>query len=126
LQALVEAKCSNFEKKVYAWDTGSPVSLIEIARKMAYLYGCNPDLDLAFKYMSQPVETGLMSPEDNLHTTFSYPSPRECYNEGAEVTPEAVKSVFKDFVNLCHNKPSFQDWRIRTGELLGLCTYISR
>jgi FlaA1/EpsC-like NDP-sugar epimerase/lipopolysaccharide/colanic/teichoic acid biosynthesis glycosyltransferase len=126
LQALVEAKCSNFEKKVYAWDTGSPVSLIEIARKMAYLYGCNPDLDLAFKYMSQPVETGLMSPEDNLRTTFSYPSPRECYNEGAEVTPEAVKSVFKDFVNLCHNKPSFQDWRIRTGELLGLCTYISR
>jgi len=126
LQALAEAKRNNFKKKVYAWDAGSPVSLIDITRKIAHLYGLRPDLDLAFKYMSQPVETGFMSPEDNFHRTPLFPSSRECHNEGADVTPEAVKSIFKDFVNLCHNKPAFQDLKVRTWELLRLCAHISR
>jgi FlaA1/EpsC-like NDP-sugar epimerase/lipopolysaccharide/colanic/teichoic acid biosynthesis glycosyltransferase len=126
LQALAEAKRHNYKTKLFAWDAGSPVSLIEIARKMAYLYGLRPDLDLAIKYRSQSVETGLRSADNHVSTTpFLLPA-GEFHNLGTNVTPEILKSVFKNFVNLCDDKAAFQDWKVRTWELLGLCAHIPR
>jgi hypothetical protein len=122
LQALGEAKRHNFKSRMYAWDAGSPVSLIDIARKMAHLYGLRSDLDLAFKYTNRFNETGLMSSEEKSDAEPSYPLGWEGHNG----CPEVLKSIFKDFVNLCTDQPAFQDWKARTWELLNLCNQVSR
>jgi len=126
LQALAEAKRDGFKKRMYAWDAGDPVSLTEIACRMAYLYGLRPDLDIAFKYPSQPVGTGWVVPEDNGMTASLLPSGMNWHMNRGDLSPEAVKSVFLDFVNLCNTGPTFQDWRVRTWELLRLCSIASR
>jgi hypothetical protein len=122
LQCLAEAKRNRFKTRMYAWDAGSPVSLIDIARKMAYLYGLRSDLDLAFKYPNRFIETGLMSSGEKSDAESSYPLGWEGHNG----CPEFLKFIFKDFVNLCTDQPAFQDWKARTWELLNRCNQVSR
>jgi len=125
LQTLVDAKRNEFDKRMFVCDAGSSVSLIEVAQKLANLYGLKRDRNLAFRFTSQSDEPAFISPQEISKSTSLYSLGIKAQNDNDEVTREAVKSVFKDFVALYSSNPGFQDWRARTMELLNLCGQIS-
>jgi FlaA1/EpsC-like NDP-sugar epimerase len=56
LQTLVEPSKNSFDGKVFSCDTGSPIPLIEVTRKLASIYGLKLGADLAVQYTRPSAE----------------------------------------------------------------------
>ena len=121
LQTLVEAKKNSFGAKVFACDAGSPVPLIEVAKKLANIYGLKLGSDLAIKYTGQSDEPVSRLPQEISSSTFLYPQGIKAAKGNAGVTNEEIDSVFKDFVLVANIKSATQDWKARTRKLIKLC-----
>jgi len=56
LQTLVEANQSNGGKGIYVCEAGSPICFLEVATKLAHLYGLKLGKDLAVRYLNSQEE----------------------------------------------------------------------
>jgi FlaA1/EpsC-like NDP-sugar epimerase len=128
LQSLVEVKRSKFDRHLFAFNAGSPVLLVEVAKKLACLYGLNPDYDLTFQFADQTNGNTPISAQNISASTGLYGDPLVIENQKSSQGgySESLKSVIKDFVGNNDIKPGFQDWRERTKELLAMCGQICK
>jgi len=121
LQALAETDGTASEKKVFICKPSSSMPLVEVASKLANLYGLKLNADLQIKYTTQSKEHADLTLR-NISSSTSIHSPSiKVAKANTGVTSEELKSVFKDFVLNNNNKPALQDWIAQTRELIKLC-----
>jgi FlaA1/EpsC-like NDP-sugar epimerase/lipopolysaccharide/colanic/teichoic acid biosynthesis glycosyltransferase len=123
LQALTEAIPNLTEKKLFVYNAGPPVSLIQVAKNIAGLYGMKLGEDIMVKYTDQSDALLLGSQGDRFRSSFV--APLSDVKEKKEGLNEEIVSIFKDFVRLNGSKVTLQDWKARTRDLVNLCTRMS-
>ncbi len=121
LQTLVEVKKNLSDERVFICDGGSPISLIEIASKLANFYGLQLGTDLAVKYAPQTDEPVSTFPPIISLSESTHASGIGMANQNPNVTSKAQKTIFKNFVLEDYGKSELLDWKARTRELLNLC-----
>jgi len=132
LQSIVEEHKGLSRETVFACDSEPPVSLNEVARKLAALYGLKLGLDFAVRYTGQSDEnvSKFHSNIASSPSTVGLPSQlRQPFplltvtdeEKSLDIHPERVKALFKDFVVGSDKKSPFQDWKAITQELISLC-----
>ena len=121
LQTLVEVNEMAREKRVFNCKPSLHMPLVEVASKLADLYGLKLKADLPIKYTAQSKEnTDLTLKNISLSTSVYSPSIK-VVKPSTGVTREKLRSVFKDFVLTSNNSSALQDWTERTRELIKLC-----
>jgi FlaA1/EpsC-like NDP-sugar epimerase/lipopolysaccharide/colanic/teichoic acid biosynthesis glycosyltransferase len=132
LQSLAEGHNGVSGKTVFMCDSEAPVSLNEVARKLAALYGLKPGLDFAFRYTGQSDEnvSNMISTMGSLSSTEVLPSllPQSFSllkisgeEKSLDVTHDRVKALFKDFVTGFDKESPPEEWKVITQELMNLC-----
>jgi len=121
LQTLVEANEMKPERRIFTCKPILQMSFVEVASKLADLYGFKLKADLPIKYTAQSKEYTDLTLKDVSSPTFIYSPSVKLLNPKTVVTSEKLKSVFKDFVLANNNKPALQDWKAQTQELIKLC-----
>jgi FlaA1/EpsC-like NDP-sugar epimerase len=132
LQTLVEKDKEFSSKTVFICDCEPPVSLSEVARKLAALYGLKLGVDFAVRYAGSSDE-GVPKPHSYIassSSTVCLPSqlpPDFSFlkisdeEKSLDVTHDRVKALFKDFVVGSDKESPYQDWKALTQELISLC-----
>ena len=121
LQALAETDGTASEKRVFICKPSSRMPLVEVASKLANLYGLKLNTDLQIKYTTQSEEHADLTLRNISSSTSIYSPSIKVVKANTGVTSEELKSVFKDFVLNNNNKPALQDWIAQTRELIKLC-----
>jgi FlaA1/EpsC-like NDP-sugar epimerase/lipopolysaccharide/colanic/teichoic acid biosynthesis glycosyltransferase len=127
LQALVEGKKGSSDKKnIFVCDGGSPVPLIEIARKLANFYGLKLGTDVPVRYTEQSEEPALIYPLKISSPESTYHIHDMIERDSGRPETQQLTKIFKDFVIANNKQLSVEDWRIITATLLNLCRPVSR
>lgn len=121
LQTLVEVNEMAREKRIFNCKPILHMSLLEVASKLADLYGLKLEDDLPIKYTAQSKEHTDLTLKNMSSSTSIYSPSIKLLNANAVVTIEKLKSVFKDFVLNNTNNLSRQDWKVQTQELIKHC-----
>ncbi len=121
LQALAETDGTAPERKVFISKPSSRMPLVEVASKLANLYGLKLKTDIQIKYTTQSKEHADLTLRNKSSSTSIYSPSIKVAKANTGITSEKVKSVFKDFVLNNNNKPALRDWIAQTRELIKLC-----
>ena len=119
LQTLVDAIKMPVGEGLFASEPGTPVSFIEVARKIANLYGLKLGADVAIKFDGLSGGQAALAPEEA-------PSFASAYNNGKllkkdrSVSSDEIKSAFRKFVFGNSADLSVEDWKIQTRKLIDL------
>ncbi len=121
LQALAETDGTAPERRVFISKPSSRMPLVEVASKLANLYGLKLKTDIQIKYTTQSKEHTDLTLRNKSSSTSIYSPSIKVAKANTGVTSEELKSVFKDFVLNNNNKPTLHDWIAQTRELIRLC-----
>jgi FlaA1/EpsC-like NDP-sugar epimerase len=132
LQTLLEKNSELSRKTVFTCDCEPPVSLSEIAEKIAAMYGLKSGVDFAVRYRESPGEgtSTLHSNGASSMPTGGLPSPfpgavpflrTKSNGENLDCNAGRVKVLFKEFVVGSEKELPHQEWKALTQDLIKLC-----
>ncbi len=121
LQTLVEAIKLGPGEGIFVCEPGSSISLIEVTRKLANLYGLKIGADLAVKYTAQSKNHITLPLSDMLSFTSTSHRNIKVLKDNGGPNSDKVKAAFKEFVFNSNGHLSTEGWKRKTKELLNLC-----
>jgi FlaA1/EpsC-like NDP-sugar epimerase len=132
LRALAEKDKELPRETVFTCDCEPPVSLQEVASRVAAMYGLKIGLDFAIRYagpsgnggskLHSNIESSLstVGSPSQLPPAFSFLQTTD-QEKGTDVTHDRVKALFKDFVTGSDKESPPEDWKAITQGLINLC-----
>jgi FlaA1/EpsC-like NDP-sugar epimerase len=120
LQCLADASKLAPGEGIFVTEHGTPVSIMEVTRKIADLHGLELDADLAIKYTS-PAEGQVAISQKLASINQSYKEIEEPIEECGIPRSDEIKDVFRKFVFITEANLSAEEWKKQTQDLISLC-----
>lgn len=121
LQSLVEGSDTTLGRNVFVCEPRPPVRFVEVARKLANLYGLRLGADLPIRYIDQSEQEAALQPENISSSTHQRPMDVKNGTQDRRRDDDTLKAVFRDFVLSDTSNLSSEDWERQTRELINFC-----
>jgi len=121
LQSVAQATQSEPKTSLFITNHCSPMHLIEIATKIAGLYGLELNSDLSIKFIAPSHGHSDLSLNSLSDSNSVYPQDTRLEKSTTNLAKEDLKSLFKDFVLSDSDHSSLKDWKALTHDLVKLC-----